>query len=91
MTARTQFGIVVLAILLAVAVIRMGPNVRAHEESPGAIESYLHGLVDGGAITQAQHAQIETFAVQGPQLAARHMVDRPGDSRANLPRHAPVP
>ena len=47
MTRKTQTGLVVLTIVLAVAVIRQGPNVWAHEDDPGAIESYLHGMVEG--------------------------------------------
>ena len=33
--------------------------VWAHDEGPGSIEAHLHGLVEGGAITQVQHEQIE--------------------------------
>ena len=64
MTRKTQTGVVILTIVLAVAVIRQGPNVWAHEDDPGAIESYLHGLVEGGAITEAQHEQIERLYLQ---------------------------
>ena len=31
----------------------------AHDESPGSIEAHLHGLVEGGAITEVQHEHIE--------------------------------
>ena len=33
--------------------------VWAHDESPGSKEAHLHGLVEGGAITEVQHEQIE--------------------------------
>jgi hypothetical protein len=33
--------------------------VWAHDESPGSIEAHLHGLVEGGAITEVQHEHIE--------------------------------
>ena len=65
MTRKAQTGVVILTIVLAVAVIRQGPNVWAHEDDPGAIESYLHGMVDGGAITEAQHEQIERLNSKG--------------------------
>ena len=34
MTRKAQTGVVILTIVLAVAVIRQGPNVWAHEETP---------------------------------------------------------
>jgi len=36
--------------------------VRAHEESLEAIESFLHGLVDDGALSEAQHRVIDQSA-----------------------------
>src|SRR5262245_41561328 len=44
-----------LAAVLALSV----SLVRAHPESVDAIEAYLHGLVEDGAITEAQHQHIE--------------------------------
>src|SRR5213592_136599 len=56
---RIKHAVVIAAVVLAVVLARLGPTALAHDESPGAIEAYLHGLVDGGAITEAQHEQIE--------------------------------
>jgi hypothetical protein len=50
--------------VLAAALILPGP-VRAHEEDATAIESYLHGLAEDGAITEAQHHVIEELYFQG--------------------------
>ena len=47
------------AIVLAALLAFSGSPAWAHPEGPGAIEAYLHGLVEGGAITEAQHEQIE--------------------------------
>ena len=33
--------------------------VKAHDESPDRVEARLHGLVEGGAITESQHHMIE--------------------------------
>jgi choice-of-anchor B domain-containing protein len=58
--------------VLAFVIILTSALTLAHEESPGAIEAYLHGLVTGGAITETQHQQIERFysANQLSQLQA---------------------
>jgi choice-of-anchor B domain-containing protein len=45
--------------LLAAALVLPGSPARAHDESPGALEEYLHGLADVGDITEAQHEAIE--------------------------------
>lgn len=37
----------------------------ADDESPEAIEAYLHGLVEGGAITEVQHETIARFYFKG--------------------------
>ena len=39
--------------------------VRAHEESLEAIESFLHGLADDGALSEAQHQVIDQLMSQG--------------------------
>jgi choice-of-anchor B domain-containing protein len=62
---RSKQAGVLLVIVLALVLLREDPTVWAHPEGPGAIESYLHGLLDGGAITQAQHEQIETLFSKG--------------------------
>jgi hypothetical protein len=64
-TIRCKQAGVLLAIVLALMVVRQGPAVRAHDESPGSIEAHLHGLVEGGAITEVQHQQIETLYTKG--------------------------
>ncbi len=53
----------VCAVLLLLALF--GSPAWAHDETPGAIEAYLHGLVEGGAITEAQHATIEELFSRG--------------------------
>src|SRR4026209_1276182 len=50
--------------VLAVKVLFTTPPARANEESPKAIEAHLHGLVEGGAITEAQHEKIERLYSQ---------------------------
>jgi len=50
--------------VLAVTFLFTAPPARAHEESPEAIEAHLHGLVEGGAITEAQHEKIERLYSQ---------------------------
>ena len=57
-------GALLVATVLTVG-IRDGAHVWAHEESLAAIESFLHGLVQGGAITEAQHKQIERLYESG--------------------------
>ncbi len=52
---------VVLTIMLALA----SPTVWAHPEGVEAVEAYLHGLVDDGAITEAQHEKIERLYSTG--------------------------
>ncbi|HVG09687.1 MAG TPA: choice-of-anchor B family protein, partial [Thermoanaerobaculia bacterium] len=51
--------------LIAVALLFTGSPARAHDETPGSVERHLHGLVDGGAITQDQHEKIEEFVAAG--------------------------
>ena len=63
-------GALLAATVLTVG-IRDGAHVWAHEESLAAIESFLHGLLEDGAITEAQHEQIEDSIVERPGLAAR--------------------
>lgn len=53
-------GVMLLALAIAIA----GVAVRAHDETPGSIEVYLHNLVLDGAITEAQHETIETLHSQ---------------------------
>ncbi|MGH9248554.1 MAG: choice-of-anchor B family protein [Acidimicrobiales bacterium] len=48
------FGALLLAVLF-----RAASPAWAHPEGPGVIESYLHGLAEAGAITEAQHEIIE--------------------------------
>lgn len=48
-----------IAVIAAAAVVLSIALVWAHDETPGSIEAYLHGLVEGGAITEVQHEQIE--------------------------------
>ena len=57
-------GALLVATVLTVG-IRDGAHVWAHEESLAAIESFLHGLVQGRAITEAQHKQIERLYESG--------------------------
>jgi hypothetical protein len=40
-------------------------SVRAHEEDASAIEAYLHGLVEDGAITEVQHRHIDELLLKG--------------------------
>jgi choice-of-anchor B domain-containing protein len=47
----------VLALSIALA--------RAHDEAPGAVETRLHGLVEGGALTEAQHQHVERLYAKG--------------------------
>ncbi len=62
---RTQAGLLFIALLVAAAAVRHGASLWAHPEGVGAIESYLHGLLDDGAITEAQHEQIERLFAKG--------------------------
>jgi choice-of-anchor B domain-containing protein len=52
-------------ILSLLVLVLAGPPARAHDETPGSIEVYLHGLVDDGAITGDQHEKIEEFVAAG--------------------------
>ena len=54
-----------MAIVLALVIVRQGPTALAHPEGPGAIESYLHGLVEGSSITEIQHQQIHRLISKG--------------------------
>jgi choice-of-anchor B domain-containing protein len=57
---------------LAVLLVLAGPAARAHEEDAGAIEGYLHGLAEDGAITEVQHRHIDELFFKGhmAQLAS---------------------
>ncbi len=55
----------VCAVLLLLLLALPGSTAWAHPEGPGAIEAYLHGLVEGGAITEAQHHHIEELYFKG--------------------------
>ena len=50
-----------LALVLAALLTFCALAVRAHEESLEAIESFLHGLADDGAISEVQHKVIDQF------------------------------
>ncbi len=52
---RTLLVAVALAAILALA----GSPAWAHDETPSAIEAFLHGLVDDGALTEVQHEYID--------------------------------
>jgi hypothetical protein len=69
---RNRLGFGLLAALTMSIVL-----VRAHPEGPGAIEAYLHGLAEGGAITEAQHVHIERLYAKS-QIPTR---SRPPASR----------
>ena len=60
---RTTTGIA--AGVLAAALAFSGATAWAHEETPGTIEGFLHGLVDDGAITEGQHATIDALYFRG--------------------------
>jgi len=63
------------AVLLAGVLLFAALPVTAHEESPEATEAYLHGLVDAGAITQAQHTVIDRLYFGGHQAALAMWLD----------------
>jgi choice-of-anchor B domain-containing protein len=65
---------VLAAALLAAALVLPGP-VRAHEEGAAAIEAYLHGLVADGALTEAQHATIDTLLDKGMLSQLDHYLE----------------
>ncbi len=50
-------GLLLFAVFVSIA--------WGHEESPEAIAAYLHGLVEGGAITEVQHRHIEELYAKG--------------------------
>ncbi len=54
-----------LAVVLAAVLVLAGPPAWAHDETPGAIEAFLHGLLDDGAITEAQHEKIDRLHADG--------------------------
>ena len=62
---RARVGVFLSAWVAAVVLLRYGTPLLAHPEGVGAIESYLHGLVDGGAISEAQQEQIERLSSKG--------------------------
>jgi len=59
--------------------------VRAHEESLEAIESFLHGLVDDGALSEAQHRVIDQSMSQG-NLSALDRFLRAQETAARITR-----
>ena len=54
-----RVAIVLTTLTLSIALI------TAHDESAGAIEARLHGLVEDGAITEAQHQHIDQLYALG--------------------------
>lgn len=64
----TRMKIALAAVLmLTIGVIVASVVVRAHDETPGEIEAYLHNLVEDGAITEAQHKTIDNLYRQNKQ------------------------
>ena len=59
--------------------------VRAHEERLEAIESFLHGLVDDGALSEAQHRVIDQSMSQG-NLSALDRFLRAQETAARITR-----
>jgi len=62
-------------VVLAAVLTFAGSPAWAHDETPGAIEGYLHGLVDGGAISEAQHRVIEELYFKGQLSQLDHWLD----------------
>jgi choice-of-anchor B domain-containing protein len=60
---RNPKKLIVAAVLAAVLALA-GLPAWAHDETPGSIAIYLHGLVADGAITEAQHEKIERLFSQ---------------------------
>ncbi len=54
---------------LALALAFPGGKAWAHAEGPAAVEGYLVGLTEGGAITAAQHERIELLS----ERSLRHL------------------
>jgi choice-of-anchor B domain-containing protein len=54
-----------LAVVLALLLALTGSTAWAHDETPGSVEVYLHGLVDDGAISEVQHEHIEHLFTSG--------------------------
>jgi choice-of-anchor B domain-containing protein len=54
-----------LAGLLAILLVLSSSAARAHEEDASAIEAYLHGLAEDGAITEVQHRHIDELLAKG--------------------------
>ncbi|HSK76711.1 MAG TPA: choice-of-anchor B family protein [Thermoanaerobaculia bacterium] len=54
-----------LAAVLAILLALPGSTASAHEENAEAIEAYLHGLAEDGAITEFQHHHIEELFFKG--------------------------
>ncbi|MGE0883923.1 MAG: choice-of-anchor B family protein [Blastocatellales bacterium] len=65
----------IVALLFAIALAIAGVAVLAHDESPGAIENYLHNLVADGAITEAQHEAIDNLFAQNKLEQLRTYLD----------------
>jgi choice-of-anchor B domain-containing protein len=59
--SKNNYSRVAAVALLALILLLSGAVILGHDETPGSIETYLHGLVEGGAITEVQHRQIEQF------------------------------
>ena len=62
---RARAGMLLCTLVIAAVSLRDGSPVWAHPEGAGAIESYLHGLLDGGAISESQHEYIERLYTKG--------------------------
>jgi choice-of-anchor B domain-containing protein len=57
---------IVVLLAVTIGVVMLGQiALRAHDETPEAIEGFLHGLVETGAITEAQHEQIKRLHSRG--------------------------
>ncbi len=64
-SARRSPGGLLVAMMLAAVLAATGAPARAHDETPGAMEVYLHGLVADGALTEVQHEYIERHFAAG--------------------------
>jgi len=72
-------------VVIAALVMFSALAVRAHEESLEAIESFLHGLVDDGALSEVQHKVIDQFMSRG-QLSALGVFLRAQETAALITR-----
>ena len=78
--SRPRATVVIAALLTFFALA-----VRAHEESLEAIESFLHGLVDDGALSEGQHKVIDQFMSRG-NLSALDVFLRAQETAARITR-----